>query len=49
MNLTNVEVYREVLRDLFQNFEEAENFKETCCRVTLLLHIFGFFSVIAWC
>ena len=29
MNLTNVEVYREVLRDLFQNFKEAENFKET--------------------
>ena len=35
MNKTKAEVYREVLRDIFQNFESAENFfkqwiEETC-------------------
>ena len=35
MNKTNVEIYREVLRDVSQNFEGAENFmkqriKEIC-------------------
>ena len=57
-NKTKVEVYREVLRDVSQNFEEAENFikhqieniceqKKISVEELFYFYIFLFLSVIA--
>ena len=58
MNKSKVEVYREVLRDVSQNFEGAENFikhqiekiyeqKKISVEELFYFYIFLFFSVIA--
>ena len=61
MNKTKIEVYREVLRDVSQNFEGAEDFikqrideicewiKNSVKEVFYFYVFFYVFSVIAWC